>query len=209
MVRVIALIIIMSTAVLGLVLFINSNKPAPTEETLSEANRVTDAFQPPTITHSATETPAPTPDTSILSSTDSSRMVIKTNKGSITISLFNKESPKMVENFYVKAVSGFYSNKIFHRVENWVIQGGDPKGNGTGGGKIPSEFNDKPFVEGSLGMARGGDREFTNDSQFFITKSEASWLNGDYANFGVVTEGMDVVKKIQIGDKILGIEMEE
>ena len=198
----------MSLAVLGLVLFLSSNKPAPVEESLTSAiSGVTDAFQLPTTIPSPSVTIGPTPDTSILSSTDSSQMVIKTSKGNITVALFNKESPKMVENFYKKALNGFYNNKVFHRVEDWVIQGGDPKSNGTGGGKIPSEFNDKPFLEGSLGMARGSEREFTNDSQFFITKSASSWLDGDYANFGIVTEGINVVKNIKIGDKILGVEL--
>ena len=68
---------------------------------------------------------------------------------------------------------------------------------------------DMPFVEGSLGIARGSNPQISNDSQFFITKNEASHLNKQYTNFGIVTEGMDVVKKIAIGDKILGITIEE
>ena len=71
---------------------------------------------------------------------------------------------------------------------------------------MPTEINNKPFVVGSLGVARGQDIKISNDSQFFITKTDASWLNNQYTNFGIVTEGMDVVNKIEIGDKILGIE---
>ncbi|MCL5009971.1 MAG: peptidylprolyl isomerase, partial [Patescibacteria group bacterium] len=96
---------------------------------------------------------------------------------------------------------------IFHRVENWVIQGGDPNGNGTGGGPMPTELNNKPFVIGSLGVARGGNINISNNAQFFITKTDASWLNGKYTNFGIVTSGMDVVNKIKVGDKILGISV--
>ena len=96
----------------------------------------------------------------------------------------------------------------FHRVEDWVIQGGDPTGTGSGGGQMQTEINSKPFVTGSLGVARGGDPRISNDSQFFIVKSDAAWLNQQYTNFGIVTEGMDVVNKIQIGDKILGITIE-
>jgi peptidyl-prolyl cis-trans isomerase B (cyclophilin B) len=107
-----------------------------------------------------------------------------------------------------KAQSGFYNNLTFHRVEDWVIQGGDPKGNGMGGGNMPVEFNQKPFVKGSLGVASRGDGKVQNDAQFFITKTEASWLNGQYTNFGIVTEGMDVVEKIAVGDKIIGISVE-
>lgn len=99
-------------------------------------------------------------------------------------------------------------NLIFHRVEDWAIQGGNPDGNGTGGGKMATELNSKPFVVGSLGVARGGDINVFNDAQFFITKTDASWLNGQYTNFGIVTGGMDVVSKIEIGDKILDIQLD-
>ena len=73
---------------------------------------------------------------------------------------------------------------------------------------MPVEFNNKSFVTGSLGMASTGNGQTQNDSQFFITKSDASWLNGKYTNFGIVTEGMDVVNAIAIGDKILGIVLD-
>lgn len=133
---------------------------------------------------------------------------IQTTKGNIMVSLYGKESPNAVLNFVQKAKSNFYTNLKFHRVEDWVVQGGDPKGDGTGGGQMLTEINEKPFVVGSLGVARGSDIRISNDAQFFITKNDASWLNGQYANFGIVTEGMDVVNQIKIGDKILGITVE-
>ncbi len=133
--------------------------------------------------------------------------IIKTEKGDIALSLYPNDAPKTVANFIQKAKSGFYDNLTFHRVEDWVIQGGDPKGNGRGGGNIPTELNDKPFVVGSLGVARGADIRISNDAQFFITKTDASWLNSQYTNLGIVTRGIDVVNKIEIGDKILGIEL--
>lgn len=133
---------------------------------------------------------------------------IKTSKGDIVLSLYEKDAPKTVENFVEKSKSGFYNNLTFHRVEDWVIQGGDPKGDGTGGEKMQTELNNKPFVIGSLGVARGGDINVSNDSQFFITRKEASWLNDQYTNFGIVMSGMDVVSKIQIGDKILSIQFD-
>lgn len=136
------------------------------------------------------------------------KAVIKTSKGDIEISFYNTDSPKTVENFLKKAQSGFYNNLKFHRVEDWVIQGGDPKGNGTGGGNMPTELNKKPFKIGSVGVARGPDIKVSNDSQFFITKSDASYLNEQYANFAEVIRGMYVVNKIQIGDKILEITLE-
>lgn len=167
----------------------------------------TTPFEAPEIpTTSPAVFAGPTPDTSVLQATESSKAVIKTNKGNITVELFNTEARKAVENFYVKSQTGFYNNLTFHRVEDWVIQGGDPKGNGTGGGTMPSEYNSKPFVTGSLGMARGGNKAISNDSQFFITKSPSDWLDNEYINFGTVTEGMSVVNRIQIGDTITGIE---
>lgn len=134
-----------------------------------------------------------------------SQAVISTSKGDITVELFATEAAKTVNNFAQKAKSGFYKGLIFHRVEDWVVQGGDPLGNGTGGGQMATEINSEPFVIGSLGVARGQDINISNDSQFFITKTDASWLNGQYTNFGKVISGMSVVNKLQIGDKILGI----
>lgn len=133
---------------------------------------------------------------------------IKTSKGDIVLTLYPEVAPKTVSNFVTKSQSKFYDNKTFHRVEDWVIQGGDPKGDGTGGGNMPVEFNQKPFVKGSLGVASRGDGKVQNDAQFFITKTPAEWLNGQYTNFGIVTEGMDIVDQIAIGDKILSITVE-
>lgn len=134
---------------------------------------------------------------------------IKTSKGDIQVTLFGAQAEQSVRNFMEKAQSGYYKNLTFHRVEDWVIQGGDPKGDGTGGGMIATETNQMPFVPGSLGVARGNNPQISNDSQFFITKTDASHLNGQYTNFGIVTSGMSVVNKIKIGDKILGITIEE
>jgi peptidyl-prolyl cis-trans isomerase B (cyclophilin B) len=135
---------------------------------------------------------------------------IKTNKGDIHIVLYGDIAPNTVRNFLNKAASGFYNNLTFHRVEDWVIQGGDPTGTGSGGGQIASELNDKPFVAGAIGLARTpASKEISNDSQFFIVKTDATHLNNDYVNFGMVTEGMDVVNKIQKGDKILSIIADE
>lgn len=139
---------------------------------------------------------------------------IKTSKGDIEVILFGKEAQKTVINFITKAKGKYFANLTFHRVEDWVIQGGDPAGNGTGGGMIQTELNNKPFLTGSLGMAAssqmqmGQGARISNDSQFFITKNDAGWLDGQYTNFGMVTRGMDVVNKIKIGDKILGVTIE-
>lgn len=130
---------------------------------------------------------------------------IKTAKGNIVIEMETKDAPNTIANFVTKAKTGFYKNLIFHRVEDWVIQGGDPTGTGRGGGNIKTELNKKSFVKGAVGVARGGDIEVSNDSQFFIVKTDADWLNEQYTYFGMVTSGMDVVEKISVGDKILEI----
>ena len=112
-------------------------------------------------------------------------------------------------NFITKADSGYYDNLIFHRViPGFMAQGGDPSGDGTGGGKQDSELNDIPFVRGSLGLARTADTKLvSNDSQFFIcfTTEGCQHLTSDYVNFGEVISGLDVLDKITQGDKIIGI----
>lgn len=133
-------------------------------------------------------------------------ITLKTTKGDIKIDLYGSDTPNTVRNFLGKAQSGFYTNLTFHRVEDWVVQGGDPTGTGTGGGKITSELNDKPFTTGAVGLARTpASKEISNDSQFFIVKTDASHLNNEYVNFGMVTDGMDVVNAMAIGDRIIGI----
>lgn len=133
-------------------------------------------------------------------------VTVELQKGrSFTIALFPSSAPKTVENFLAKVRSGFYAGKTFHRVEDWVVQGGDPEGTGRGGGKVPSEYNDLPFGPGAVGIARGGDKAINNDAQWFVTKKDAQFLNASYTNFGQVTAGMDVVRAIAIGDTIKAI----
>lgn len=136
-------------------------------------------------------------------------VILKTSKGDINLKLYPEAAPKTVANFLEKSTSGYYENLTFHRVEkDFVIQGGDPLGNGTGGGDIPTELSQIPFTTGSLGVARAGNIKISNDSQFFICLSDnCRPLTGQYTNFGEVTDGMDVVEAIAIGDKILSIEV--
>jgi len=99
-------------------------------------------------------------------------------------------------------------NLTFHRVEDWVVQGGDPKGTGTGGERVPSEYNDLAFKTGAFGIARGQDAAFNNDSQFFVVKRDSDFLNKQYTNFGQLTSGKDVVDGVKVGDKIKTIRVE-
>src|SRR5438046_7921959 len=129
-------------------------------------------------------------------------------RGSFTFTLRADKAPQTVERFAGKARSGFYDNLTFHRVEDWVVQGGDPKGTGTGGDRVPSEYNDLSFKLGAVGIARGQDPAFNNGSQWFIVKKDSTFLDRQYTNFGLVTTGMDVVQAIKIGDKIKTIKLE-
>ncbi|HZP96133.1 MAG TPA: peptidylprolyl isomerase [Candidatus Limnocylindria bacterium] len=128
--------------------------------------------------------------------------------GSFSIALRPDKAPQTVERFAGKARGGFYNSLTFHRVEDWVVQGGDPQGDGRGGGRVPSEYNDLTFKTGAVGIARGQDPAFNNDSQFFIVKKDSSFLDTQYTNFGQLTSGMDVVSGITIGDKIKTITIE-
>ena len=128
--------------------------------------------------------------------------------GSFTFTLRGDKAPQTVARFVGKAKSGFYNNLTFHRVEDWVVQGGDPQGTGSGGGRVPSEYNDLTFAVGAVGIARGQDPAFNNDSQWFICKKDSSFLDKQYTNFGQVTSGMDVVNGVKIGDKIKSITVE-
>jgi cyclophilin family peptidyl-prolyl cis-trans isomerase len=153
------------------------------------------------------QTPSPT-QTVVENVSNESFVSIKTKDGEIVVKLYSKEAPNTVANFIKKADSGFYKNLIFHRViSGFMAQGGDPLGTGTGGGTIKSEINNIPFVRGTIGLARGGDKEISNDSQFFIcfTNEGCQHLTGDYVNFGEVISGLDILDKIQQGDKIIDI----
>jgi cyclophilin family peptidyl-prolyl cis-trans isomerase len=133
---------------------------------------------------------------------------LKTKNGEILIKLYQNEAPNTVANFIQKANSGYYDNLIFHRVEpGFVAQGGDPQGTGYGGGSITSEINQVTFKRGSVGLARGGNINISNDSQFFICLADqtCNQLTGLYVNFGEVISGLDIVDQIKIGDKIISI----
>jgi peptidyl-prolyl cis-trans isomerase B (cyclophilin B) len=128
-----------------------------------------------------------------------SQATMHTNHGAIEVELYDDDAPKTVENFRKLASDGFYDGVIFHRViPDFMIQGGDPTGTGTGGPgyTFEDEFNDHKVVRGALAMANAGPD--TNGSQFFIvTVDEASWLDGKHTVFGKVVSGMDAVDSIE------------
>jgi peptidyl-prolyl cis-trans isomerase B (cyclophilin B) len=131
-------------------------------------------------------------------------VTIDTAKGQIVLEVYPDLMPITVANFDKLVQSGFYNGLKFHRVEDWVIQGGDPKGNGTGGPGWSIKLETNPQLRnmrGAVAMARAMDPDSAG-SQFYILKKDASWLDGQYAVFGKVTEGMDVVDQIKTGDQM-------
>ena len=135
---------------------------------------------------------------------------IETQKGTIEIELFDEDAPGTVANFVKLASEGFYDGLTFHRViPDFVIQGGCPDGTGSGGPgyTIPCEINPKRHETGTLSMAHAG--KDTGGSQFFITHSPQSHLDGVHTVFGQVTDGMDVVLAIMPGDVMTKVTIVE
>ena len=136
----------------------------------------------------------------------------ETTLGNFTIELFEKETPKTVENFVKLAEKNFYNGVIFHRViDGFMIQGGDPTGTGRGGPgyRFEDEFkgNSQKHQVGSLSMANAGPG--TNGSQFFITHIVTDWLDGKHTVFGKVLKGQDVVNKTKQGDTLTSVTITE
>jgi cyclophilin family peptidyl-prolyl cis-trans isomerase len=137
---------------------------------------------------------------------------IKTDKGDIVAELYT-DTPEGENNFVTLALNGFYDGLTFHRVEpGFVVQGGDPLGTGSGGPgyTIPAEIN-HTHPRGAIAWARTGDdtnpERASSGSQFYITLAETPFLDGAYSVFGYVIQGMDVVDKIAVGDKIQRIDI--
>lgn len=139
---------------------------------------------------------------------------IHTNKGKVTCELYPHQAPLSVTNFINLAKGGFYDGLTFHRVvTNFVVQGGDPEGTGQGGPgyTVPAEIG-LPHSEGALAWARLPDEvnpdKRSSGSQFYITLEEIPYLDGEYTVFGQTIEGIEVTKKLAVGDKIEKIEIE-
>jgi peptidyl-prolyl cis-trans isomerase B (cyclophilin B) len=134
----------------------------------------------------------------------SEEAVIETTKGTIVFKFFKEDAPATVENFITLARKGFYNGLLFHRVvPGFVVQGGDPNGDGTGGPgyTIRAEFNSRPHLKGTVAMARAMDPNSAG-SQFYICLGPQPSLDRQYTVFGQVSEGMEVVEKIRVGDKM-------
>ncbi len=137
---------------------------------------------------------------------------LTTSRGPIVCELFAKDAPMTVNNFVFLAREKFYDGQIFHRViEDFMIQGGDPTGTGTGGPgyKFADETKNNPnkHQRGSLSMANAGPG--TNGSQFFITHVVTDWLDGKHTVFGKTTSGQEIVDQIKKGDKLVSVTITE
>jgi peptidyl-prolyl cis-trans isomerase B (cyclophilin B) len=131
--------------------------------------------------------------------------------GEIRLELYPDDAPKTVENFVTLAKKGFYNGLNFHRVvPDFVVQGGCPKGNGTGGPgyTIKAEFNKQKHVRGTLAMARSQSPDSAG-SQFYICYGATPHLDGQYTVFGKVVSGMEHVDRIKQGDKMTSVTITE
>ncbi|MFG1593024.1 peptidylprolyl isomerase [Halobacteriovorax sp. CON-3] len=135
--------------------------------------------------------------------------IIKTSHGNITFKFYPKKAPNTVARIIQLIQSGFYDGLSFHRViPNFVIQTGDPTATGSGGSgkKIQAEFNNISHVTGTMAMARTLTDENSADSQFYIALTALPHLDNKYTVFGQVVDGLEILKKVKKGDKIISIE---
>lgn len=190
-----------------------SAETAPTETSPAMQAVPTEAVQPPTTGGAPTDTSAPaaaldlTVDAEGLSKTT---VVITTSKGVIKYKFYPNEAPNTVKRIAELIQKGFYNGLGFHRVvPGFVIQGGDPKGDGTGGSgqNLKAEFNSRKHVPGAVAMARAQDPD-SADSQFYISLGTHPHLDNSYTVFGKVVEGMDVVEKIAVGDRMTSVTLQ-
>lgn len=160
--------------------------------------------------------PAPKPKTysapppMIINTSKQYTAIIETEKGKLLLELFANDVPVTVNNFVFLAREGFYDGTTFHRViAGFMAQGGDPTGTGRGtpGYSFADEFTKHTHVAGALSMANAGPN--TNGCQFFITYTPQHGLDGKHSVFGQLTKGMDILEKIQNGDTIIRITIEE
>jgi cyclophilin family peptidyl-prolyl cis-trans isomerase len=138
-------------------------------------------------------------------------VILVTTQGTVKFHLYPKDAPLTVARVIELVSKGFYNGTIFHRaIPDFLVQGGDPLGNGTGGSglKLKGEFSERlHHLDGTVAMARGSDPN-SADSQFYLTIGSQPHLDGRYAIFGQVYEGMDVVRKLRVGDKIVSMTVE-
>ncbi len=189
--------LIVIVIIIGGYFYFKSNKAqAPTNQSPDNSATATPAPSPAPTPTIPTPSPTTVPDTVVAT--------IDTSMGSFQVTLDGKSAPLTVANFIKLSNQGFYNGLKFHRVvQGFMIQGGDPKGDGTGGPgyTIPAEIKLKHTI-GAIAMARTGDQvnptKASSGSQFYVTLAPQPSLDGQYTVFGYVTSGMDVVAKIGV-----------
>lgn len=135
---------------------------------------------------------------------------LETSKGEIVFSFYPDDAPQHCAAFIKLSQAGFYDGLKFHRVEpGFVVQGGDPSGNGTGGPgyRLNAEFNTRPHLRGTVAMARAGDPDSAG-SQFYICLDDARFLDNQYTVFGQMSAGFDALDAIRVGDVMTKVSIE-
>lgn len=206
--RVVIMLVILATVLTGLVAC-REAKMNPTQSPIPFPAESSTPSTPvsPTVTPTPTATPSSTTPTTATASFP--LVTMETDKGTIEFVLYPDTAPNTVASFISLAQKGFYDGLTFHRVvADFVIQGGDPNGDGSGGPgyQIKAEFNARKHVEGTVAMARS-DSPDSAGSQFYICLAPQPSLDGKYTVFGQVTNGLSVVHAIQQGDKILKVTL--
>jgi peptidylprolyl isomerase/peptidyl-prolyl cis-trans isomerase B (cyclophilin B) len=204
--RVVIMLLILATVLVGLV----ACREAKMNPTQSPVPFPSESSTPSTPV-SPTATPTPTVSTTTPTTATASfpLVTMETDKGTIEFILYPDTAPNTVANFISLAKKGFYDGLTFHRVvADFMIQGGDPNGDGSGGPgyRIKAEFNGRQHLEGTVAMARADDPDSAG-SQFYICLTPQPSLDGKYTVFGQVTNGLSVVHAIQQGDKILKVTL--
>lgn len=214
----IALLVVIIIGIIFGILYYQSQSPidptnqTPTEEVSPLAPDATVSPDPnaaasPMVAPSSNPSPDLTVDAAGLSK---ATVVMNTTQGQVRYKFYPNDAPNTVKRIIELVNQGFYNGLSFHRVvPGFVVQGGDPQGNGTGGSgqRLKAEFNERRHVEGAVAMARAADPD-SADSQFYITLSPQPHLDRSYTVFGQVIEGMDVVRRLQVGDKITTMHIE-
>jgi len=186
---------------------------APSAPSASTSANTTSAAPTPAGQVKSNATTSPTNNSQVTSMTKNPIVVFETTKGTFKAEIYVAEAPITGNNFMKLVRSKFYDNLTFHRVEpGFVVQGGDPSGDGTGGSPDKIELEIKPTLRhklGALGMARSQDRNSAS-SQFYFVTGPASFLDGNYAVFGQVQgSGMDIVQTIKVGDRMTKVYEEK
>ena len=185
----------------------NNNESQNFKNNTIESSPLQDSATPLNSPQEATSSPAQPDLTVDGNGLSKSTVVMKTSGGTIKFKFYTQDAPKTVARIVELIQQGFYNGLTFHRVvPGFVIQGGDPSGNGTGGSgqKLQAEFNNRQHVEGTVAMARAEDPH-SADSQFYISLGTHPHLDHNYTVFAQVIEGMDVAKQIKVGDKIISV----